>query len=169
MTAVRVSAPMEVTIHQARSADASSITSLLAASDLRTEGVLDDNTCYWIARDGTDHPIPIGAIGLELGEHSALLRSAVVVAPQRGRGIGTLLTEHALDWAWRHGFRAVYCFSTDAGDYWMRRGFVQCDVGDVLLELPDAPQVRVFASLGWLRSGVSFVRFSNVSSACLPS
>ena len=153
-------------IRPAMAADLSAITGLLAASDLRTEGVLEDNTRYWVAFDGED---PIGAIGLELGGTGALLRSAVVTPVHRGQGIGAQLTEHALDWAWQNGFRAVYCFSTDAGDYWMRRGFAQCAVDEVVLALPEAPQVRLFESLGWLRSEVAYVRFASLSSACLPS
>ena len=154
-------------IRPALAADLSAITGLLAASDLRTEGILADNTRYWIASDGMERPI--GAIGVELGQTCALLRSAVVTPAHRGQKIGAQLTEHALDWAWQNGLRAVYCFSTDAGDYWMRRGFAQCAVDEVVLALPEAPQVRLFESLGWLRSEIAYVRFASLSSACLPS
>jgi N-acetylglutamate synthase-like GNAT family acetyltransferase len=149
-------------LREATTYDLHRIAQLLQASGLRTEGILEENTRYWLACNGPDL---IGAIGLELGPTCALLRSAFVSPGERGKGIGRELTEHALQWAWQNGFEAVYCFSTDAGPYWIRRGFKECAVEEVVRELPDAPQVRLFDRLGWLPTEVAY----RVSSACLPS
>jgi N-acetylglutamate synthase-like GNAT family acetyltransferase len=140
-------------IRQATTNDLDSIIELLRTGDLRTEGIMDNHTVYWIAENGPDL---IGAIGLELGGTCALLRSAVVAATERGKGIGGQLTERALEWAWRNGYRAVYCFSTDAGAYWARRGFKPCPVDEVVRALPKAPQVRLFEALGWLPAEAAY-------------
>jgi len=101
-------------IRPATSSDLTAIVALLQSDDLRTEGILENATRYWIAEDG---PKLVGAIGLELGDKCALLRSAIVISSERGRGVGRSLTEHALEWARENGYGAAYCFSTDAGSY----------------------------------------------------
>jgi N-acetylglutamate synthase-like GNAT family acetyltransferase len=140
-------------IRQATSNDLDSIIELLRTGDLRTEGIMDNHTLYWVAKNGPDL---IGAIGLELGGTCALLRSAVVSIAERGRGIGGQLTEGALEWAWRNGYRVVYCFSTDAGAYWRGRGFKPCAVDEVVRALPKAPQVLLFEALGLLPAEAAF-------------
>lgn len=140
-------------IRQATTTDASSILSLLQTEGLRTEGVLEAGTRYWIAGEG---PGLVGAIGLELGEMCVLLRSAIVVASQRGRCIGRKLTEHTLQWACKNGYKIAYCFSTDAGGYWTDRGFNRCPVEEVVRAMPNAPQVQLFDRLGWLPSEVAY-------------
>lgn len=140
-------------IREATTGDLASIRSLLTASELRTEGVLEADTCYWVAEVGDEL---VGAIGLELGDTSVLLRSAIVAPSARSAGIGRALTDTALNWAWKHGYRAAYCFSTDAGSYWIARGFTECPVDEVLDNLPNAPQVRLFRRLGWLPTEVAY-------------
>jgi hypothetical protein len=71
-------------------------------------------------------------------------------------GLSQALTEVALSWAWVNGSRCVYCFSTEAGRYCVARGFEECAIDEVLRELPDAPQVRMFEELGWLSTEVAF-------------
>lgn len=142
-------------IREAIPGDLDSLKHLLQANELRAEGILEDRTRYWVACKDSEF---IGAIGLELGTQCALLRSAVVVPTERGRGLGRALTELALHWACENGYRAVYCFSTDAGSYWVERGFEQCAVDEVVRELPHAPQVRLFKALGWLPTEIAFHR-----------
>lgn len=110
-------------------------------------------TRYWMAERESR---PMGAIGLELGVSCVLLRSAIVDLKERGQGIGQRLTSRALEWAAEHGYGVAYCFSTEAGRYWIARGFAPCPVSEVVAALPDAPQVRLFEELGWLPTEDAF-------------
>ncbi|MGI8748566.1 MAG: GNAT family N-acetyltransferase, partial [Deinococcus sp.] len=87
---------------------------------------------YWLAiQDGT----AIGCVGLEHGPVSAgggasLLRSACVRPGWRGRGVGKRLAATALSAARERGDRAVYLFSSHAGAYWQRLGFLPMGVAE---------------------------------------
>ena len=115
--------------------------------------MLQPNTIYWVLEE---RDRLLGSVGLELGTKSVLLRSAIVEPESRGQGIGRQLAGEALGWAKNEGFSAAYCFSTDAGSYWLRLGFEVCPVDEVVAELQDAPQVRLFTDLGWLPTEVAF-------------
>jgi N-acetylglutamate synthase-like GNAT family acetyltransferase len=142
-----------VTCREATDGDLQEIAELLQRNDLRPEGILDPGTKYWVVqKDGR----LIGSIGIELGTTSVLLRSAVVAPELRGRGIGRKLTFEALAWASNEGYASAYCFSTDAGSYWQGLGFGPCSVDEVVAELNDAPQTRLFADLGWLATEKAF-------------
>ncbi|MBC7842509.1 MAG: GNAT family N-acetyltransferase [Gemmatimonadaceae bacterium] len=69
----------------------------------------------------------IAAAGIERygdgDETVGLLRSAVVDAPWRGRGIGAALTHDRLAWAEFASLRAVYLLTETAAEYWPRFGF----------------------------------------------
>ena len=140
-------------IREANPDDIQEIRNLLRKHDLRTEGVLKPGTRYWVALN--DEGI-VGAIGLEPGDTSVLLRSAIVHPDWRGNGLGRELTQSALTWARVAGYRVVYCFSTDAGAYWTALGFRACPVNDVVHALPNSQQVELFARLGWLPTEAAF-------------
>lgn len=127
-------------IREATVDDVLTICNLLRDHDFRTEGVFESGTKYWVAEAGARL---VGAIGLELGYTSVLLRSAIVDPHLRGKGLGRQLTECALDWARRGRYVNAYCFSTDAGSYWVTRGFRPCSVEEVVNALPAAPQVQL--------------------------
>jgi amino-acid N-acetyltransferase len=76
-----------------------------------------------------------GAIGLEWHGPYALLRSAVVEAGWRGRGLGTLLTRAALAEARRGGARAVFLLTETAADFFRRFGFAPVHRANVPEEL----------------------------------
>lgn len=135
--------------------EAAAIVALLSGEGMCSEGVLAAESRYWVA---VEHALIVGVIGLELGDGCVLLRSAFVEAGARGKGIGKALTEQALAWARAQGYGVAYCFSTDAGGYWMARGFLVCPVAEVVGRMPDAPQVRAFDRLGWLPTEVGYYR-----------
>jgi predicted N-acetyltransferase YhbS len=81
-----------------------------------------------------------------------------VLLPWRGHGIAAALTQEAVDAAMRGGCRAIYLFSTEAGAYWRRFGFHEVPVSEVVAALPEAPQVRQYAALGWLQTEVAWRR-----------
>ncbi|MCU0493034.1 MAG: GNAT family N-acetyltransferase [Chloroflexaceae bacterium] len=141
------------TIREANPADLESITSLLAACGLLAAGVLTPGSRYWLAEDG-DHVV--GAIGLECGSEAGLLRSAGVLPSQRGLGLGAQLTQRLFDAAAAAGLRHLYCFSTGAGDYWQRHGFVEVPVPELVAALPNCFQVQHYAALGWLPTEIAW-------------
>jgi N-acetylglutamate synthase-like GNAT family acetyltransferase len=51
---------------------------------------------------------------------------------------------------------AIYCFSTDAGDFWTKMGFHEVPVTELLQMLPHAPQVVQFTALDWLATEVAW-------------
>jgi N-acetylglutamate synthase-like GNAT family acetyltransferase len=141
------------TIRDAQEGDRFTIRDLLLEYDMQYEGVFESGSKYWVAEDGV---LVVGAMGLELGQGSVLLRSAIVAPSYRGKGLGQKLTEHALSWARDGGYRNAYCFSTNAGGYWIARGFQPCSIEDVVRALPTAPQVELFGRLGWLPTEEAF-------------
>lgn len=120
---------------------------LLEQSGLYTSSVTVHGSSYWLASlDG----LGVGCIGLEHGQDASLLRSAAVLPEFRSSGVGRALTLHALEQARLRGDRAVYLFSTDAGAYWQRFGFVEIPVLALAQALPDSSQVQSGQRLGWL-------------------
>ncbi|MFC4453047.1 GNAT family N-acetyltransferase [Deinococcus sonorensis] len=104
---------------------------------------------YWLAElDGQ----VAGCIGLEHGEGASLLRSACVASGRQGQGVGARLARVALAAARKRGDRAVYLFSSHAGGYWQRLGFVAVPPQEVADRLPTAPQVRSGECRGWLHT-----------------
>jgi N-acetylglutamate synthase-like GNAT family acetyltransferase len=51
---------------------------------------------------------------------------------------------------------AVYCFSTDAQEYWAHIGFVGVPASAVLQRVPQVPQVLQFADLGRVPTEVAW-------------
>lgn len=137
-------------IRRATPADADALRALLAACGLSDRGLLAEGSRYWLAEQGG---APVGAVGLEYGAGAALLRSAAVLPDLRGRRIGAALVRAAL--ADAAGAR-VYLFSTGAGPYWQRFGFVEVPVPELIAALPDAPQVHHFTAMGWLPTEVAW-------------
>lgn len=109
---------------------------------------------YWIADlDGK----PGGCIGLEHGGQGvSLIRSAVVIPEARSQGLGRALVRSALTQASLRGDHTVYLFSTGAGDYWKRFGFVPVGVSELAAALPDAPQVRSGLERGWIQDELAW-------------
>jgi N-acetylglutamate synthase-like GNAT family acetyltransferase len=106
-----------------------------------------DQRPYWVARSGSD---VVGCVGLEHGNVASLLRSAAVHPDHQNQGIGDLLATTAISEARGRGDQSLYLFSTDAGGYWQRYGFVEVDVWTLADALPDSPQVRSGIEREWI-------------------
>lgn len=107
-------------LRAARAADLPAVVELLEACGLPT-GDLDEAmlTSFCVADDlGV-----VGAVGLEVFDTCALLRSLAVEAHQRGRGCAA----HLVDWceaeARRKGVQTVYLLTTTAAEYFRQRGY----------------------------------------------
>jgi amino-acid N-acetyltransferase len=107
-------------IRGARHSDLTAVESLLAESDLPTDGVRDNFSSFVVA---DDHGAIAGAIGLEKYGSAALLRSAVVSPGHRGSGVGRRLVEQLLERAEEAGVDELYLLTTTAEKYFPRFGF----------------------------------------------
>ena len=144
---------MSYQVRLATSADHATIAFLLTHSGM-VAPVFDAPSFWYVAIDDSDaiH----GVIGAEFGIRDWLLRSALVCEPFRGHGVGRMLVAQILHAALVHRIDAVYCFSTDAQEYWAHMGFVEVPVSAVLERLPQVPQVLQFADFGWLPTEVAW-------------
>ena len=115
-------------VRSATSRDRQAVIRLLRAAALPTDGVPATLHDFYVAEA---HGRIVGAIGLELYDGSALLRSAVVDADARGAGIGEALVRRVLDHARTRGIRDVYLLTTTAERYFPRFGFQRIDRQEV--------------------------------------
>jgi len=113
-----------VTIRQAREDDLLSITALLDGASLPTIGVTEHLKHFLVAEKKNSI---VGAIGLEMYGETALLRSAVVAANMRGRGIGAGLYDEMVTRAKTNGVCRILLLTNTAEDYFRRRGFRRID------------------------------------------
>lgn len=147
-TAARLSAlPAGLTLRRAAPDDFSAVRAVLARCGLYTTSVTPEGSTYWLAESGGE---VLGCIGLEHGEGASLLRSAAVVPEARSLGVGRQLAEAVVAAATARGDRTLFLFSSDAGEYWQRFGFVPSAAAAVEAALPQAPQVRSGMCKGWI-------------------
>jgi amino-acid N-acetyltransferase len=111
-----------VTLRSAHAADLPRILALLDHAGLPTEGVHADALTNFVLAE--NQGAPIGVVGLELYQESALLRSAAVEESWRGSGVGRALIDRALALTRERGIRDVFLLTTTAEDYFPRFGFV---------------------------------------------
>lgn len=107
------------------------------ASDL-TEAHLQH--FFFAGADGA----PIALVGLEIYGQDALLRSLVVSAVVRTRGLGSSLLLHAEEYAAAHDVRALYLLTTTAEAYFEHRGYRRIDRAEAPTSIRST---REFASL----------------------
>jgi protein-tyrosine-phosphatase/N-acetylglutamate synthase-like GNAT family acetyltransferase len=78
---------------------------------------------FFVGSDGS----PTGLVGLEIYGTDALLRSLVVCASERRKGLGAVLVRHAEGYATSKGVRSVYLLTTTAEIFFRRCGYGQID------------------------------------------
>jgi len=131
----------KLVIEQTR--DLEAVRAMLSAAGMVTEGLEWPPACYLVAYFGTE---PVGVIGVEPSLDAALIRSLYVADAMRGRGIGAELVAAARKAAHTRGARSLYLFSTDAGDFFKRFGFVEVPVAQLVAALSAAPQVKCYVA-----------------------
>jgi len=128
-----------VQIRSAKNSDLSAVETLLAESDLPTEGVRDNFSSFVVA---DDQGAIAGAIGLEKYGSAALLRSAVVSPGHRGSGVGRRLVEQLLERAEEAGVDELYLLTTTAEKYFPRFGFTATTRAQVPEALKSSAEFR---------------------------
>jgi amino-acid N-acetyltransferase len=119
----------DVTIRRASTEDLDAIEALLGESCLPVVGVLEGSSMYWLAESSD---AAIGVVGMEWSREVALLRSLAVQRMWRRRGYGRRLVDEALEEARRRACRRVYVLSSRVPEYWLRLGFREALVDQVL-------------------------------------
>ena len=119
------------------------VRAMLSAAGMIVEGLEWPPACYLVAYFGTE---PVGVIGVEPSLDAALVRSLYVTDTMRRRDIGAELVTAARKAAHTRGARSLYLFSTDAGDFFKRFGFVEVPMPQLVAALAAAPQVKYFVA-----------------------
>lgn len=110
-----------VRIEQARRSDLAGIRWLLEYEQLPTSDLIESALeRFLVCRD--DKGV-VGAVGLEIFESVALLRSLVVDRSVRGGGLGSQLSTAAEELARRLGVGSIYLLTTTAEEFFRRRGY----------------------------------------------
>jgi N-acetylglutamate synthase-like GNAT family acetyltransferase len=141
------------TIRVATASDHAAITDLITHYQM-VPPIFAPTCRWWVATDS--QAAVVATIGAEQGRDAWLLRSALVARDARGHGLGRQLTTALIAAAQQQGIAWVYCFSTDAGEFWQHMGFYEVPVAHVLAALPHVPQVAQFTALGWLPSEIAW-------------
>jgi amino-acid N-acetyltransferase len=95
---------------------------------------------FFAGSDGS----PTGLVGLEIHGADALLRSLVVDANARAKGMGSTLVRHAEEYASSRHISAIYLLTTTAESFFTRLGYRRIDRTEAP---PSIRSVREFASL----------------------
>ena len=128
-------------IEQTRDLDI--VRAMLSGAGMITDGLEWPAACYLVAYLGIQL---VGVVGVEPSLDAALIRSVYVLDAMRGRGIGAGLVAAARKAAHTRGARSLYLFSTAAGDFFKRFGFVEVPVAQLVTALRATPQVRYYQS-----------------------
>lgn len=143
-----------LTLRRAGSEDFAAVLAVLTRCGMYTSSVTPEGSTYWLAEAGGG---AVGCVGLEHGQGASLLRSAAVLPEARSLGVGRRLAETALEAAARRGDRSLFLFSSDAGEFWQRFGFVPSTAAEVEAALPDVPQVRSGMCKGWIHGEQAWI------------
>jgi GNAT superfamily N-acetyltransferase len=107
---------------------------------------------------GIVKPEEVISFGIEPGDEAILLRSVAVHPAYRRQGWGRKIVTYILDIAKDQGYRYIYLFSTDAGDYWIKQGFYEASVHELARMLPHAYQVTRLQRIGQLELDAAWRR-----------
>jgi amino-acid N-acetyltransferase len=129
----------EITIKPASASDLEPIKEILRACELPTAGVDDHWKTFLVARDG-ERLIACG--GAEAHQFAALIRSIAVLPEYRGSGIGRRLVRQLIDRLASRGLREFYLLTTNAEEYFKKRGFRPIDRDQVHPQLLESHEFR---------------------------
>lgn len=117
-----------ITIAAATAADLEPIKELLVAAGLPTAGVDDHWKTFIVAREGAKL---VACGGAEAYQFAALIRSVAVSPEHRSKGLGRRIVRQLLDRLASRGLREFYILTTDAEEYFRKRGFKTIDRDEV--------------------------------------
>ncbi len=115
-----------VLIDRLKAQDKPRVLALLEEADLPFEDLIGRDFVTFLSATEEDGAL-LGAIGLEKHGDAGLLRSLVVDARQRGRGLGAALTGALERHAREQGIGTVYLLTTTAAEFFPKLGYERCD------------------------------------------
>lgn len=102
-----------------------------------------------------------GFVGLEFDGAYALLRSLYVEPEVRQHGIAAQLLAWVDQVAQTRQLNAVFCFSTGAGQYFIKQGYAHASVAGAVQHVRNAPQARYYLARGnELAEEISYSKWS---------
>ena len=119
---------LQRTINAAPADDLPAIKHLLLSMGLPEAGVDEHWRTFVVAREGDTI---VGCGGAEAYQFAALIRSIAVAPDHRSKGLGRRMVRQLLDRLASRGLREFYLLTTDAEDYFRRRGFKPIDRDEV--------------------------------------
>ncbi len=124
-------------------ADVERLRALAAAAGLPAAGIGEPPGRYWVARGpaASGAEAIIGGVGLERYRDQGLLRSLVVAAEARGRGVGTALLAAAQAAARESALREVVLLTATAAGFFRRHGFEPVPRSALAGPVATAPEV----------------------------
>ena len=120
----------------------STAVALLQSQGLPVSDITDEHLehFFFVGSDGS----PTGLVGLEVYGTDALLRSLVVGEAARGKGLGSVLVDHAERYAASKSVRSIYVLTTTAEGFFKRRAYYRIDRSRAP---PSIKETHEFASL----------------------
>lgn len=112
-------------IDSARPSDLPAVRGLLEHEGLPA-GDLEESALEWFLVARSEEGVA-AAVGLEIFDDVALLRSLVVDPRLRGRGLGIQMTDAAEALAHRAGVESIYLLTTTAQAFFRQRGYRSVD------------------------------------------
>lgn len=141
----------KIEVRIAAAADVEALTPRLRDAGLMWQDIEPGRSTFFVA-DG-------GCVGVEVAGRAALLRSLLVEEARRGKGIARALVAAAESFARSCGATRMFLFSTEAGAYFERLGYVRVAVEETIDSLPTSPQVRFYvAHPDWLEHEVTYCK-----------
>ncbi|AGN00445.1 N-acetyltransferase GCN5 [Salinarchaeum sp. Harcht-Bsk1] len=110
---------------------------LLAENDLPTSDVQEKQDCFSVAYADGDR---VGIGGVERYGPNGLLRSVVVAATARGRGVGTALCDELEAQAREAGVERLYLLTTTAAEFFAARGYETIERSDARAAIRDSAE-----------------------------
>jgi len=108
-------------IEAARNTDRSTIQTMLRENDLPSEDFDEHLNHFLVAKNGEN--VIVGAVGLEVYNHQAMIRSLVVAQASRNGGIGNELVDGIMAHADELRVRELYLLTTTAEHFFRKYGF----------------------------------------------
>lgn len=130
-------------IRPATDAEARYVVERLKAVDMMWEDVDPTHSFFHVA---LSENAVIGFVRFEPCAKGALLGSLYVEPEYRKAGLGQSLVEYIENETRQQVIPQVFLFSTEAGGFFQRLGYVEVSVADTVQIIPDAPQVKWYVA-----------------------
>lgn len=129
---------LAVTVSGVRVGEQEAVRAVISAWGLSVEDITDEGLRdFLVARKGSE---VIGVVGLEFCGSDVLLRSLVVAAAHRGRGVAKMLAASAEKYARSRKATTLYLLTKTAEGFFASRGYKRIDRGQAPKKIRDTAE-----------------------------